>query len=197
MPELSEIDAKIVNKRSTVATETPTVPASDDHTDGTWNDTDIYSGEFFINETDEKVYIRTNATIKELSTGTPTTTNKTINLSFGSDTKPYLKGKDGTYEFLASFFFEGTAIAGTPTEATIRFTNKGGITSDVRIYDVDNALVIAEVTGLSPVTEQIFQTEDMGTLSNLSTDRATWEVQLKNSATGGGKETWVSALLIT
>jgi len=197
MPELSEIDAKIVNKRSTVATETPTVAPSEDHTDGSWNATDIYSGEFFINETDEKIYIRTGTTIKEISTGTPAATTTTINLSFGSDTKPYLKGKDATYDFLASFFFEGTAVAGTPTEATIRFTNKGGITSDVRIYDVDNALVIAEVTGLSPVTEQIFQTEDMGILSNLSTDRATWEVQIKNSAAGGGKETWVGALLIT
>ena len=197
MPELSQIDAKIVNKRSTVATETPTIAPSEDHTDGSWNATDIYSGEFFINETDEKIYIRTGSTIKELGVGGGGGGSNSINLSFGSDTKPYLKGKDGTYEFLASFFFEGTAIAGTPTEATIRFTSKGGINSDVRIYDVDNALVIAEVTGLSPVTEQIFQTEDMGTLSNLSTDRATWEVQLKNSATGGGKETWVSALLIT
>jgi len=52
------IDAKQVQKRSTIAGVVPTIPVSDDHTDGTWNATDIYSGEFFINEADGKVFIR-------------------------------------------------------------------------------------------------------------------------------------------
>lgn len=113
MPELSEIDAKIVNKRSTVATETPTVAPSEDHTDGSWNDTDIYSGEFFINEADEKIFIRTGATIKELGVGgggggaslrnvsatnTFATANETINCTSGTFTinLPTAVGIQGT-----------------------------------------------------------------------------------------------------
>jgi len=60
---LVPIDAKQVQKRSTVTTEVPTVAPSDDHTDGTWNDTDVYSGELFINEADGKVFIRIAAEI--------------------------------------------------------------------------------------------------------------------------------------
>lgn len=67
MPNLSQIDAKMVNKRSTVAAEIPTIPASNDHTDGSWNNTDVYSGEIFINETDEKVFIRIAGVIKEFA----------------------------------------------------------------------------------------------------------------------------------
>ena len=69
MPNLSQIDAKMVQKRSTVALEVPTIPVSDDHTDGSWQDTDIYSAEFFINETDKKLYIRIDDEIKELTIG--------------------------------------------------------------------------------------------------------------------------------
>jgi len=67
MSGLVPIDAKIVNKRSTVTTEVPTIPASDDHTDGTWSATDVYSGEIFVNEADKKIYIRIADEIKEFS----------------------------------------------------------------------------------------------------------------------------------
>ena len=74
MPELSQIDAKMVNKRSTIAAEIPTIPASNDHTDGSWNDTDIYSGEIFVNIPDEKIYIRIDGVIKEfVAVGTAAT----------------------------------------------------------------------------------------------------------------------------
>lgn len=60
------VDAKIVIKRSSVASEVPTVGPSNDHTDGSWDSLDIYSGEFFANEADEKLFIRLDGTIKEL-----------------------------------------------------------------------------------------------------------------------------------
>ena len=52
------IDARIMIKTSTVATTVPTVPASNDHTDGTWLETDIYVGELFFNVADQKRYSR-------------------------------------------------------------------------------------------------------------------------------------------
>ena len=57
---------KIVIKRTDVALAVPTVPLSNDHTDGTWVSTDIYVGEFFLNSTDEKLYTRTDAGIVQL-----------------------------------------------------------------------------------------------------------------------------------
>lgn len=60
------LDARILLKRSTVANDTPTIPASSSHTDGSWINTDIYSGEAFLNTTDQRMYVRTGANIKEI-----------------------------------------------------------------------------------------------------------------------------------
>ena len=60
------LDARILLKRSTVANDTPTIPASATHTDGSWINTDIYSGEVFLNTVDQRMYVRTGANIKEI-----------------------------------------------------------------------------------------------------------------------------------
>lgn len=51
-------DKRRYDKRSTVPGQKPTVPASNDHTDGSWIATDIYVGELFINMADGLVYTR-------------------------------------------------------------------------------------------------------------------------------------------
>ena len=48
--------SKIKIKRSSVAGVIPTMGPSSDHTDGSWNGTDIYPGEFFINLADNRVW---------------------------------------------------------------------------------------------------------------------------------------------
>jgi len=60
------LDARILLKRSTTAGVTPTIPASSSHTDGSWINTDIYSGEAFVNTTDQRIFVRTGANIKEI-----------------------------------------------------------------------------------------------------------------------------------
>ena len=60
------IDARILLKRSTVAFDTPTIPVSATHTDGSWINTDIYSGETFLNTVDQRMYVRTGANIQEI-----------------------------------------------------------------------------------------------------------------------------------
>ena len=60
------LDARILLKRSTVANDTPTIPVSATHTDGSWINTDIYSGEAFLNTVDQRMYVRTGANIKEI-----------------------------------------------------------------------------------------------------------------------------------
>ena len=51
-------DSRIKIKRSTVTTTVPTVPSSNDHTDGTWIATDIYKGELFYNQADGVLWSR-------------------------------------------------------------------------------------------------------------------------------------------
>lgn len=60
------LDARILLKRSTVSNDTPTIPASSSHTDGSWINTDIYSGEVFLNTVDQRMWVRTGANIKEI-----------------------------------------------------------------------------------------------------------------------------------
>lgn len=50
-------------KRSTISGEYPTIPGSNDHTDGTWLDTDIYEGELFYNVPDNILYTREDTNI--------------------------------------------------------------------------------------------------------------------------------------
>ena len=51
-------DSRIKIKRSTVTSTVPTVPSSNDHTDGTWIATDIYRGELFYNQADGVLWSR-------------------------------------------------------------------------------------------------------------------------------------------
>lgn len=48
--------SRVINKRSDIAGVVPTIGPSNDHTDGTWSDTDIYPGEFYFNMEDQKVW---------------------------------------------------------------------------------------------------------------------------------------------
>jgi len=51
-------DSRIKIKRSTTTATVPTVPSSNDHTDGTWIATDIYKGELFFNQADGVLWSR-------------------------------------------------------------------------------------------------------------------------------------------
>jgi len=50
-------------KRLTTAGQVPTVPASDNHTDGTWLVTDLYEGEWCLNTVDNILYSRSGSSI--------------------------------------------------------------------------------------------------------------------------------------
>lgn len=54
---------RLIQKYSKTTGVVPTVPVSNDHTDGTWLNTDIYEGELFLNTADLKLYTREGNTI--------------------------------------------------------------------------------------------------------------------------------------
>lgn len=72
-----------IEKVSTVASAVPTVPGSSDHTDGTWNATDIYEGELFFNSADNILYTRTGSTIVRIGPERGKYYNNTHNIDAG------------------------------------------------------------------------------------------------------------------
>lgn len=61
-----KLDSKIKVKRSTITGVVPTIGPSGDHTDGTWSDSDIYSGEYFLNEADSRLWIGVDTGVVEI-----------------------------------------------------------------------------------------------------------------------------------
>jgi hypothetical protein len=87
-----------------------------------------------------------------------------------------------TYTKIRSLIFGGTGTWGSIANIHVLTaqTGIGGKTHDIRIYDVTNGNTIVEQTGLLHTVPTIV---DMGTVSNLSSGPAIWEVQVRR---GGG-----------
>lgn len=62
-------DSRIRLKRSTVTGAVPTAAPSTDHTDGTWSVNDIYIGELYLNDSDQRLFVRTTSGVLEIATG--------------------------------------------------------------------------------------------------------------------------------
>ena len=62
-------DSRIRLKRSSVTGAEPTAAPSTDHTDGTWSVNDVYIGELYLNDADQRLFVRTTGGILEVSTG--------------------------------------------------------------------------------------------------------------------------------
>lgn len=107
--------------------------------------------------------------------------------------KDRIDTKNAVYTVKSEFIFSGTnnipVVSNRKIEiiASVDAGNQG----DVRIFDATNANIIAEKTGISALTSTIF---DMGTISNLPTTQAIFEIQLKNNGTD---KTMVNSILIT
>lgn len=116
-------DSRIKIKRSTVAGIAPTVPSSNDHTDGTWVSTDIYKGELYYNQADNVLYTRDDSGIVIVSSPIYSTApyKTTTNLS----------------------------ASGAGTTLTIPTASYAGDVSDVRVWDGDILLRPTIVKGLS------------------------------------------------
>jgi hypothetical protein len=90
--------------------------------------------------------------------------------------KPFVELKIETYTTQAYFIFRGTSAFGAPIAIkVVAWAKTSGQDYGVRIYDVTNSNQICEITD-DTSTPGI---RDMGTLSNLPTSEALFEVQGK------------------
>ena len=129
---MSTIDARQIQKISTVGGQIPTVAPSNNHKDGTWTVTDCYSGEILVNEADGKVYALVGTVVVEL--GSSGTVDLATVLSNGNTT--------GANDIVISL---DSVIEGASGETSISMGETG---------DTDSILIKAEV-GASNTTQII------------------------------------------
>jgi len=116
----------------------------------------------------------------------------TIWLSFTGVSAPETTTSSTVYTVMARFTFPGSDEVGIPkgiSSIVWKDAGGGGTTVDIRIFDLDNALVIAELTG---ITDGVPTVHDLGVLANIPTGEAIFEVQMKR--TGGGATAATSGL---
>ena len=119
------------------------------------------------------------------------TSGNDLSFVFGTGDKPYLKIKEDVYTTIGYLVFRGTDIVGIPTNIKVMASLKEVATTDVdvRIYDSTNANVICEVTGITDLIPTLY---DLGTLSNLPTVEAVFEIRAKVGT--DGKEGWIHTM---
>lgn len=116
---------------------------------------------------------------------------KCIEITLSGNANNYLFAKSATYAVLTRFAFKGITALGSPTNIkAIIHVKTAAKPGDVRIYDLTNANAICEVTGISSLTPTLV---DLGTLSNLPSGEAMFEVQAKDPL---GDEIYISGLII-
>lgn len=103
-------------------------------------------------------------------------------LSFEGNANPFLSVVNPNFELVGSFSFSGTTLLGVPQTIKLIASVNSGATGEYKIFDETNLLQIALLTG---VTNTIDEISDMGTLANLPSNEAIFEVQMRRSAGGG------------
>ena len=129
----------MILKVSDVTTEVATIPTTNDHTDGSWLNTDIYIGELFLNITDEVFQTRTDVGIVTLNGNTSAVT--------GSGTANYIsKWTGATTQGDSLIFDNGTSVSigASLSASNLSGTNTGDqVLSDFPL-DTTNLVVVPE-----------------------------------------------------
>jgi hypothetical protein len=135
--------SRILHHRLTGTGKVFTVPTSNDHTDETWSETDLYIGELGINVSDDKIYMRTNNGIVQLSASSS------------------VSGASGPWTFNAGVIEIGSTYSATSIirnssaytdlgNSSLRFNNiyLGGNTQSITKIDVNTGFTLEDTTGV-------------------------------------------------
>jgi hypothetical protein len=110
--------------------------------------------------------------------------------SWSDGTFPSLSFKSVTFVIAAQFRFSGSDVAGTPTKMnTVSWSPAGGTQGCVRIWDTTNSKLICQLDGID---NQFPEPLDLGTISNIPTGAAVFEVQVRQL--DGGKNINISSI---
>lgn len=133
------------------------------------DDTDIADGRILkYNTTTKKLEY-----VNEAGSGSGVTA---IEVSIEADTT------SSSYTVIGQFIFRGTAVLSTLSKIKAIVHATSTAVMDVKVYDLTNALTIAELLG---VTETVPTIKDLGTLSNVPSGESIFEIQVRKSSGGG------------
>ena len=162
--------SRIINHAISTSGAVFTVPTSNDHTDETWLATDLYVGEFGVNVTDDKVYVRTSNGIIPLSTGsTSSGTGASIlvfnspNINIGTTYSANSLSPNGVYY---------TDLGTTSNRWKDLFL--GGSSTTAATIDANGALAVKDTDGGILVTNDAISTGapiEVDTSSNTNKER--------------------------
>lgn len=141
----------------------------------------------------EKIVVASGLTIGVLSPGgdeqlqialDSTIANNPLYASLVKDgDTPYVRTSSETYEVLGMIDYPGSAVVGTITKITaIATCLTSGKFSDVRIYDVTNGNIMAELLNVSG---DAFSIVDLGAISSIPAAGAILEIQGRVAAVDG------------
>jgi hypothetical protein len=105
----------------------------------------------------------------------------THNVFTASSGSAFIRTASASYETIGHIAWPGTTAAAAVRSVKALIALSGGTSMNIRIFDATNATTICIITGHTTVG---FTVQDMGTVSNVTTTSADWEVQ--QLATGGG-----------
>jgi hypothetical protein len=115
-------------------------------------------------------------------------------MSFASGTIKHVETTSNNYASLSHFIYGGSDAVGEILNINLNAWNSAGNTTDVRLYDLTNAQVIAELTGINTQNEDNVQS--MGVISNLPTLPAVIEIQGRRTAGPGSSKLLIASLEI-
>lgn len=117
-----------------------------------------------------------------------------VPLSFSSGTIKHVETTSSTYASLAHFIYGGSSIIGPMVNININAWVTGNANCDVRLYDLTNNVVIAELIGITSQLEPNLQS--VGTLSNMPTGPSVIEIQGRKVTGGGASKLRIGSLEI-
>lgn len=112
----------------------------------------------------------------------------------GYSSQAYMASSNTTYKVASYFVFPGSIAAGTPSSIKAIATIGTADSFDARIYDYTNSKVIAEIVGSTNAS--IVDSVDMGALSNIPSQPATWEVQIRRNSGNGSESVWMAGVSV-
>jgi hypothetical protein len=143
--------SRIINHAISTSGSVFTVPTSNDHTDETWLATDLYVGEFGVNVTDDKVYVRTSNGIIPVATGsTGSGTGASIlvfnspNINIGTTYSANSLSPNGVYYTdlgTSANRWKDIYLGGSATTKALIDVNQG-----VAMSDVDGGILVTNDT---------------------------------------------------
>lgn len=163
-------NARMYQHRITGTGSTPTIPFTEDFTDGSWLVTDIGIGEFMINATDNKAWFRSSDGIHELITASSSTSNfwtEDVNHNLYSQA-PWniVNGSATLATFSAVNILNGTfnVLTGTTNENFIN-GNNNTVGSFDNIVNGDSNITMSPYSLINGTNNIIYSTSNYNSIS--------------------------------